>query len=281
MKRAFILAVLTTVIFITAASAWASEAPDLIKLKKDLNIASDMVVNDVIVIDGDLTVSGRINGNVIVVGGTVKLNSGAFVGGNAVIIGEIYKDPNAQVAGKITQVYMPSFVPSIIDFFKGGWVAFWAALGLLALIGFIGLSVLALAFLPTHMGAIVGAMERSFFMMFLWGLIATLLIAPIAVLLLISIIGIVLIPVEILLVALALIVGYVASAIFIGNKIFAALKRPVVPFLNAIIGILVLSIVGFVPVIGTIIKSVFLIAGYGAVVSSGFGNGMWSKRISK
>jgi hypothetical protein len=98
-----------------------------------------------------------------------------------------------------------------------------------------------------------------------------MLIVPIAVLLAISIVGIVLIPLEVLLVALALLIGYISSAIFIGNKIFAAAKKQAIPFLSALLGILVLFLIGFIPVAGVIAKSVFLIAGFGAVVTSKLG----------
>lgn len=270
-RRSFIVIALAAVLFFTASLSSASESPDVIKLKKDLEISRDMVVKDVIVIDGNLTVLGKVEGNVVVVGGIVMLRPGAYVGGSIVVVGEINKDPGAQVLGKITQVYMPSFIPSIIGLFKGGWIAFWAALGILALIGFLGLSILVIALAPGHMTAMAAGLERSFFMMFLWGLLWAALIVPIALLLAISIVGIVLIPLEIILAALALIIGYIASAIFLGNKILAAMKKSAAPFLSAIIGIVVLFLVGCIPVIGAVVKSVFLLAGYGAAVTSRFG----------
>lgn len=270
-KSVLAAAILAAAVLLSATLTFASESPDVIKLKKDIEITKGMVVNDVIVVDGNLKVSGRIDGSVVVVGGAVALENGSYVGGDIVVVGEILRDPGAHVTGKVTQVYMPSFIPDAVNFFKGGWVAFWAALGLLALVGFIGLSVLVIALMPAHMGVIVSSLDRSFLTMFLWGLLATLLVAPVAVLLAISIIGIVLIPVEMIAVALALLVGYIASAILIGNKVFEALKRPAIPFVNAVLGILILGAVGYIPVVGAVLKTVFLMAGYGAVAVSRLG----------
>lgn len=251
--------------------ASADEKPDIIKLRKDLDISKEMVVNDVIVIDGNLTVLGRVEGNAVVVGGTMTLKRGSRVGGDVVVVGEISKDPDAEVIGKITQIYMSHFIPSVIDFFKGGWMVFWAAISLLVLLGFLGLSVLVVALVPEHMGAIALSLERSFLSMFLWGALWIMLIVPIAVLLAISIVGIVLIPFEVLLVALALLIGYIASAIFIGKKIFTAMNKQVTPFLSAILGIVILFLIGFIPIAGAMAKAVFLIAGFGAVVTSKLG----------
>lgn len=270
-KRLSAFIALAILLLFAVSIASADEKPDVIKLRKDLEISKNMVVKDVIVLDGNLTVLGRVEGNAVVVGGIMTLKSGSYIGGSAVVVGEILKDPAAQVLGKITQIYMPRFIPSIINFFKGGWMALWAAISLLALLGFLGLSVLAIALVPEHMSAIVLSLERSFLTMFLWGIFWTMLIAPIAVLLAISIVGIALIPLEVLLTALALLIGYIASAVFIGNKIFLAIKKPAIPFLSAMLGIVILFLIGFIPVAGAIVKSVFLIAGFGAVVASKLG----------
>ena len=95
---------------------------------------------------------------------------------------------------------------------------------------------------------------------------------PIAALLAISIIGILLIPLEILLVALAFIIGYIASAIFIGQNILLSFKKVSTHlFVDAIIGILILFVVGLVPIVGQVVKILFLVAGFGAVVTTRFG----------
>jgi hypothetical protein len=153
----------------------------------------------------------------------------------------------------------------------GGWLAAWAAISVLVLLGFLGLAVLAMALLPEHMARVAGALDASFAKSLLWGLFWVLMVVPVAALLAISIVGIVLIPLEVLLVALAFIIGYIAAAIYIGKKVFAALKKAPPPFIDAVCGIAILFAVSWVPVLGAALKAVFIIAGFGAVVTTRFG----------
>lgn len=51
---------------------------------------------------GDVQVGGRVNGNVITLGGNVHLNSGADVRGEVItLLGDVYRAPDAQVTGRV------------------------------------------------------------------------------------------------------------------------------------------------------------------------------------
>jgi hypothetical protein len=154
---------------------------------------------------------------------------------------------------------------------QSGWMTLWATISILVLLGFLGLAVLLTALIPEHIGTAVNALENSFLMMFLWGIVWSVLIVPIAVLLALSIVGIILIPLEILLVGLAFIIGYISAAIYIGKNVLLSFKKIPPPFVGAVLGILILFLVGFVPIAGSIIKAVFLVAGFGAVITTRFG----------
>ncbi len=272
LKAMPILAAAVLVAILAAPLAAAEEAPDVIKLRKNMEISRGMTVNDVIVIDGHVTVLGRVEHSVIVVAGAVFLKPNSYVGGDVIVFGgKVFQDPASFVAGKITQVYMPVFVPIMAFIMHGGWIAVCTALGALALLGFIGLAILLAMLVPQLVGTVVCALQKSFFMMLLWGILWMVMIVPIAILLAISIAGIVLIPIEILLVALALILGYIAAAVFIGGRIFKSTKHFTIPFFSAIVGIAVLYLTGFVPVLGAVVKILFLVAGFGAVMTTRFG----------
>jgi len=63
---------------------------------------SDTINSNVIVKAGTLTIYGRINGDVLVVGGDLKIKGNAYIGGNVKIInGEVTKDDDAVVVGYI------------------------------------------------------------------------------------------------------------------------------------------------------------------------------------
>jgi hypothetical protein len=63
---------------------------------------TDTVNSNVVVKGGTLTVYGRVNGDVLVVGGDLRIKSNAYIGGNVKIInGEVIKDEDAVVIGYI------------------------------------------------------------------------------------------------------------------------------------------------------------------------------------
>ncbi|MDD5136824.1 MAG: hypothetical protein PHX20_05095 [Candidatus Omnitrophica bacterium] len=272
LKRLTAAVVLFTVIF--AAPCAFAAGREIVKFYADADVSKDMIVDDVVVVGGNATVSGRVNNGIVVVGGSAELKPGAYVAEHVVVVGgKCVKDPAAHIGGKISEIDIPHFIPSSLpDILKGGWMAMWATISLLVLLGFLGLAILLIALIPKHMTTVLSAIQKSFIMMLLWGILWMVLVVPIAVLLAISIIGILLIPLEMLLAALALIIGYIASAIFIGKHILQSFKKTSTHlFVDAIIGILVLFAVGLVPIVGHIVKVLFLVAGFGAVITTRFG----------
>lgn len=62
----------------------------------------DTVNSNVVVKAGDLTILGRINGDVLVIGGNLYLKDGSYISGNVKVInGEVNKDDDAVVVGYI------------------------------------------------------------------------------------------------------------------------------------------------------------------------------------
>ncbi|MCM8761638.1 MAG: hypothetical protein NC933_05860, partial [Candidatus Omnitrophica bacterium] len=238
-RRLALFLVVSSLLFLVSV-AFAQEPPDVIKLKKDMQIDKDITVNDVIVIDGHATIIGRVEKNVIVVGGSAFLKDGSYVGGDVITVGgKVFKDPYAIVAGRITQIYVPVLIPALISILHGGWISIWLALGALIFLGLAGLALILIAIIPQHVNTVVGALEKSFLGMLAWGILGVMLIVPVAILLAISIVGIFLIPLEILIVALAMIMGCVSAAIFIGDRIFLSTRKATIPIFNAILGIVI------------------------------------------
>jgi hypothetical protein len=68
----------------------------------DLAVGPGIVVNDVVVADGNLVISGRVLGSVFVVGGDAMINPGAAVDGNlTVLAGGLWVSRGAAVSGEI------------------------------------------------------------------------------------------------------------------------------------------------------------------------------------
>lgn len=270
--RRWLVGFAAIVMMLSLCTCAFAKGEDVIKFYRDAVISQGVSVNDVVAIGGNVTVFGRVDGNVTALGGFVVLKPGSYVGGEVISIGgEIIKEPGAELVGRATPIYMPHFVPSFATLLKGGWLAIWATISVLVLVGFLGLAILLIALIPDHMKTVVKSLETSFGIMLLWGFVWMILIVPIAALLAISIIGVILIPFEMLLVVLALIIGYIAAGVFIGKHILASFIKKPLPFVDAIVGIVVLFLIGFVPFIGAVVKALFLMAGYGAVLVTRFG----------
>ena len=92
-----------------------------------------------------------------------------------------------------------------------------------------------------------------------------------AIFLVISVVGIPLIALEIFLVGIAFLVGYIAIAQLIGDKIAALMKRPALSVIwLTVMGLLALWFIGWVPFLGSLVKAVVIVLGFGGVLATLF-----------
>ncbi len=265
--------VLMAAILVCGASPASAKASNVVKIFDDVVVESNMGVHDIVVIGGNVTVFGKVEGGVFVIAGDICMKPGSEVKGDIVsIAGDVIRESDTVINGNLTQLRISRLIPSLAAFFKRGWVVVLVMLSVFVLIGFLGLAILLMALAPKHMGAIIIMLEDSFMRMLAWGFLWCCLIAIMTGFLVISVVGILLIPLEILLVALAMIIGYIASAAFVGRNILKTLNRTIHPLVEAIVGITLLFFIGYLPIIGSVIKSLLLIAGFGAVMMTGFGS---------
>ena len=96
----------------------------------------------------------------------------------------------------------------------------------------------------------------------LLGILGLVVLVPLAVFLAITVIELPLVALEVFIVGIAFLVGYITIAQLIGDKIAALLKRPA---LNALwvtlLGLLILWLIGWVPFLGSLVKAVVIVLG--------------------
>ena len=261
--------ILTLVLFAGLTNGLLASDRSVIKIGGDVHVEKDERVDDAVAVGGSVYVEGIVDGDAVAVGGTVHLGEEAIVHGDAVTVGgKIDEAEGAMIYG--TSVDVGSF--DFGNIFEGkhffdGHKGIPKVLTIIPLIGLLALVLLLSVLIPTELGTVATNIKNEPIIMFLWGLLGIILIVPLAVMLAISIIGIVLIPIELLAVFLASLIGYIAVAIIIGKKILRALKNetPSV-ILSAILGILILWLVGLIPIFGSIVKAIAGIIGFGAVI---------------
>jgi hypothetical protein len=206
--------------------------------------------------DAPVTISGRVNGDVVVFNGRVELASGANVTGDVVSRNDPIVASGAAIGGTTRRVQ------TNVNWEGFGWasaLAWWLAVSVstlligLALLWLIGRGAARLEDTGrTGIGPSIG-----------WGLLLFFGLPILAVLALVTIVGI---PLGLgLLAALALIytLGYTATAWIIGRRILGARTAWVGGFL---LGWAILRALALIPAVGGLIWFVAVVFGLGALV---------------
>ncbi len=245
----------------------------IVKFGRDVVVAEGMRVRDAVAIGGNVTVDGTVEHDAVAVAGSVILGPSAVVGRNVVSVGgPIEKAEGADVRGDLVEVTIPGMTSVLRSFPWPTWEELRWAFGIIsfvAFIGFLALSMVIVAIFPKAVALISTTVEESPLRAILCGLLGMLLVVPLAIFLAISVVGIVLIPLEMFIVVCAFLVGYIAVAQLIGKKIAAALKRPDQPVLwETFWGLIILWTIGWVPVLGWLVKAVVALLGLGGVIAA-------------
>ena len=268
MKK-YIQLILTIVLFAGLTSGLLANDRSIIKIGSDVHIEKDMRVEDAVAVGGSVYVDGIVDGDAVAVGGTIHLGEESIIHGDAVTVGgTIEKAEGAMIYGTTVDVGSFDFENIFAGkHFFGGHRGIPKIFTIIPLIGLFALVLLLSVLIPAELGTVASNIKNEPIIMFLWGMLGVILIVPLAVMLAISIIGIALIPLEVLAVFLASLIGYIAVAIIIGKKLLRALNKdnPSV-ILSAILGVLILWLVGLIPIFGSIVKAIAWIIGFGAVI---------------
>jgi len=217
------------------------------------------VTNTFVIVDGDATISGTVNGDVVVVRGTVTLQPSAHVTGDVnVARGNVVTESGATVDGSIVH---RSYDWSGWDFLLFS-IYLWISLTIVILIAGLvfaavgGRQLIGSANLITDQtgGTILAA------------IIVGIGIPILAVVAMLTILGIPLgLGLLIFLIPALWFFGYLVAGTKIGAVI---LRRPAAehPYLPALLGLILLQVIGLIPFIGGLISFIAGILGTGALV---------------
>ena len=268
MKK-YMIMMLSLAILIGFASPVQASDKSIVKIGSDVRVEVDERVDDAVAVGGSVYVDGIVDGDAVAVGGKVYLGEEAVIHGDAVTVGgSVEQADGAMIYGTTVDVSSINFgnIFDDIDFvhdFRGVPRAF----KFISIIGLFALVVLLSLIMPNELGKISSIVKNEPLQMFLYGLLGVILIVPLALMLLISVIGIALIPLEILAVFLASLIGYIAVATLIGQRILNAMNNddPNI-IISAILGVLLLWLIGLIPFVGGFVKFIVCIMGFGAVI---------------
>ncbi|MCX5782206.1 MAG: hypothetical protein NT145_05830 [Elusimicrobia bacterium] len=235
-----------------------------VKIGGNVKVEEGMTVKNAVAIWGDVTVNGIVEQDAVSIGGSVTLGPRAQVGRNVVSIkGTVNKDPRARINGNITEIGHMC-ISGAGPCCKG---KYFFGKKILMFFGFLALALLFVAIFQKLTQNITVLIDKNILKSFIWGIIGSLLIVPVGFLLLISLIGIVLIPLEIIFVALAMLIGYFIFARFSGRKIVLAFKfRETSVLFETFLGLLVLGLIGLIPFLGFLVMKLAAVTGFGGVL---------------
>ena len=235
-----------------------------------------VVQGDLVTIFGNAKVNGKIQGDMVVVMGSAELGPEAEVGGQLVVVGgHVDRADGAKVGGESVNVNLegiPGFHGAMAWFTKGflmgrplplgvGWA--WMIAGFFLLI-----NLLILLMFPRPIQACVDAVERQPIGSFFVGILVKVLIAPIFLLLVMTGVGIIIIPFLVAAMIVAFLFGKVTMYRYVGSQLgrqsrIAFLQAPAIAL---IVGTAIFYLLYTVPIVGFLAWGLISVFGLGAVV---------------
>lgn len=240
-------------------------------------VARDERVGDVVILNGDAVINGRVDGSVfapngdVTVRGTVKddvqaFNGRVIVDGGARIGGDVTSREKARISPGAT---VGGDVKSVSRRFALGQIGAVAAivLWLAVVLSTLVLGLLLLLIAPRAADAFADAGRTAVGGSIVLGIAAAIGLPIIGLVLLASVIGLPLGAVLLLALGFLYTLGYVASAYFLGRLI---LRTPRNRLLAYLVGWGILSVAGVIPVLNVIALVAATVYGLGMIVVATF-----------
>lgn len=231
-------------------------ADDVVVIDGPVSVAG-RVRGDLVVVNGRLRISGAVDGDVVAVAGRTSLAPGARIGGDLLYGDERPLVPRgATVGGDVDRVNVDE-ITDPVGFI--GAAALWIAVSISALV--LGLLLLWLA--PRALAAAFAAASTSLGPTIGWGLLLFFGLPILAVIALVTLVGIPL-GVALLLALLPLYaIGYTTSAWLLGRRIVGPPRGRVLAFLA---GLAILRVLALIPIVGGIVWFAATVVGLGALL---------------
>jgi hypothetical protein len=218
------------------------------------------------VIHGDAVVSGRVNGDVMVVDGTLTLQPGAVVKNVSLVRGTLAQDPGASITGDLNE--RSAFVsfgwgPDLFSF------TFWLATTIPLILAGLLFAWLGGAQLR-HAGATLSGQPGA---SVLAALVAGIGLPILGVLAILTLIGI---PIGVVILASApvlWVLGYLVTAGRIGAAIVGRVTHgelPDHPYLATSAGVVAVQLIGLIPFLGGVVVALAGMIGTGALALLAF-----------
>ncbi len=245
---------------------------------EDVAIAFGEVWSNVVVVGGDVVVDGTVEGVLVVVGGDLTVGHQAVVGGRGSVddaavvsvFGDIRVAEGGQVlgrtvdvAGSIGDAARSAVVDPVVRTWSVGSILNWVWSTVLLLVA----GVIAAAVAPRQLAVVADRVRHHFFSSLGWGALGAIIVAPlVTIILIVTIIGIIIaVPWAAVGLPLLALFGMAAVGAMIGRLILGARSEGRDTLIAAtVLGLVIVSVLRWIPVGGAIILFLLGLVGFGA-----------------
>jgi hypothetical protein len=260
---------------------------------KNITVEEDEVQNTIISFGGNVLVKGKIKQSVVAFGGTVtvsgevgdlvgfgthiRLKSSAVVKGDVASLGgTLKKEYGSTVEGDTINFETPEDITKLLPMgLKGSLIPLFLFLKLISVFIWFLLALMVTAFFPRQISFASSQIRKSFWPVFSTGLLSIIIFSGLvifAALLCLVLIGI---PILLCLIILGIIIkifGRIVLFFFFGESLMNAFgKKNSSPILIVIVGVILVSIIMFIPFFGFLVSFCLSIMGWGVVIRTKFG----------
>ncbi len=235
------------------------------------------VHGNVVIMGGTAAIAGTVTGDVTILGGSVHFYSTALVKGEVTTFGgSISRDEGARVEGEVVEgLRMPYRLPMVgwwrmpFDMWSPWNIVRYIFQAILTMLGMAALGVLVILLLPVQTNQVAKVILTAPAASFGVGLLSLVVIPILTILLVITCIG----PLILILAAgIAILFGWIAVGLVLGQKALEALKvKEASPLVAVVLGILIMTGVSQIPCLGWLLALLVASLGLGAVILTRFG----------
>jgi len=251
----------------------AASASFTIKMGSAVTVDAGAKTGSIISIGGQVTVNGTVEGDVTIVGNALVLGRDALITGNATALGGvIVAGRGARILGNQTEINssnLLSYLTSVLNDEWEGWSWIFAVVQIAMFMCMIIIALIVVILIPGPIAVISSTIRTDTLKTSLWSVLGILMIFFVAVLLTVSVVGIFLIPLEVIIVVCAAFLGFIAMGQLAGQKMYRLLKKEGTDILRETFwGIIIIFLIGWIPYIGIMVKVLAVFLGLGGVIYS-------------
>lgn len=235
------------------------------------------VTEDVVVFGGTVTVEGKIEQMLFCIGSEILLKETSVINGDVVALGgELVKEPGSFIQGDTIYFHSSTdFFKAISGSFNLSFFPIYLLFKLMASFIWLLLALVLTALLPRQIQFASSRLREDFAPVLGIGLVAIMVyvgMIMLAAFLSLLLIGLPLLFVLIILGIIVKVFGQVIVYHFFGDSLSRAMGKPASsPFLAVILGFIVVTLLGFIPLAGFVISFFLSLLGWGIVIRTKFG----------